>query len=413
MSAGVDRQRARRLKFASMGHTERRPRRVAPPTREGPPKVMFVCPNLKAGGAERQWALLVPSLSERGFDVSVLTLDGCGVYFDEVRARGVPVACAGLRHRADPLGLARAVKLGGSRAAAVLTRGVSAHLVGHVLAQRQRAAHVATEHLGDDPLGMRPLRPHQRLLLGPVRPRANAVVAVATSQTERLVRDGYRRDAIRVIASGVADDPPVRDRDAVRVELDVSRDAFLAVLVAALRPEKRAAVFVEQVTAAHAVEPSIRGLVIGDGPDAGSVAGAVAGSNGAVRMVGFRPDAVDIMHAADVVCLTSAVEALPISVLEAMSVARAVLAISVGGLPEVIENGETGILIPPDRPADMALALVELARSPARAEALGRAGRARQQRSFSIEAMTRGYADLLADLNWAAARARRRDRIPI
>jgi glycosyltransferase involved in cell wall biosynthesis len=130
-------------------------------------------------------------------------------------------------------------------------------------------------------------------------------------------------------------------------------------------------------------------------------------------MVGFRRDALDIMHAADVVCLTSAVEALPISVLEAMSVARAVIASSVGGLPEVIEDGENGILISPDRPADMALALVELARGPARAEALGRAGRARQQRSFSIEAMTRGYADLLANLNLAAAPAHRRDRIPI
>ena len=313
--------------------------------------MIFICPDLRAGGAERQWALLVPGLSERGFDVSVLTLDGCGVYFDEVRARGVPIACAGLRHRADPVGLARAVQLGGSRSSAVLTRGVSAHLFGHVLARRQRAAHVVTEHLGDDPLGVRRLRRHQRLLLRPVRPRATAVVAVAACQTEQLVRDGYKPDAIRVIASGVADDPPVRDREAVRAELDVERGAFLAVLVAALRPEKRAAVFVEQVTAAHDVEPSVHGLVVGDGPDAESVAGAVARSNGAVRLVGFRPDAIDIMHAADVVCLTSAVEALPISMLEAMSVARPVVATRVGGLPEVIKDGETGVLISRDHPA--------------------------------------------------------------
>lgn len=374
------------------------------------PKVIFICPDLRAGGAERQWALLVPGLSERGFDVSVLTLDGCGVYFDEVRARGVPIACAGLRHRADPVGLARAVQLGGSRSSAVLTRGVSAHLFGHVLARRQRAAHVVTEHLGDDPLGVRRLRRHQRLLLRPVRPRATAVVAVAACQTEQLVRDGYKPDAIRVIASGVADDPPVRDREAVRAELDVERGAFLAVLVAALRPEKRAAVFVEQVTAAHDVEPSVHGLVVGDGPDAESVAGAVARSNGAVRLVGFRPDAIDIMHAADVVCLTSAVEALPISMLEAMSVARPVVATRVGGLPEVIKDGETGVLISRDHPAEMARALVELARSPDRGEDLGRAGRARQQRSFSIDAMTRAYADLLAELNRPAAGARRRDR---
>jgi glycosyltransferase involved in cell wall biosynthesis len=372
--------------------------------------VIFICPNLKAGGAERQWALLAPGLSERGFDVSVLTLDGCGVYFEELRSRGVPIACAGLRHRADLVGLARAVQLGGSRSSAVLTRGVSAHVIGHVLARRQRAAHVVTEHLGDDPFGVRPFRPHQRLLLWPMRPRASAVVAVSESQADRLLRDGYRPDAIRVIASGVADDPPVRDREAVRAELDVDRDAFLAVLVAALRPEKRVAVFVEQVTAAHAAEPSIHGLVVGDGPDAASVTRAVARSNGTVRMVGFRSDAVDIMRAADVVCLTSVVEALPISVLEAMSVARPVIANRVGGLPEVVEDGETGVLVSPDRPAEMALALVGLARSPARAEDMGRAGRARQQRSFSIDAMTRGYADLLAGLNGSAGLARRPDR---
>ena len=361
--------------------------------------MIFICPNLQAGGAERQWALLAPGLSERGFDVNVLTLDGCGVYFDELRARGVPIACAGLRHRADPVGLARAVQLGGPRSAAVLTRGVSAHVFGHALARRQRAAHVVTEHLGDDPLGVRRLRRHQRLLLRPVRPRANAVVAVAGCQREQLVRDGYKPDAIRVIASGVADDPPVRDRDAVRAELDVERGAFLAVLVAALRPEKRAAVFVEQVTAAHEVEPSVHGLVVGHGPDAASVAGAVARSNGAARMVGFRRDAVHIMHAADVVCLTSAVEALPVSALEAMSVARPVVATRVGGLSDVIKDGETGVLTSRDQPAEIGRALVELARCPRRGEDLGRAGRARQQRSFSIDAMTRAYADLLSDLS--------------
>ena len=226
---------------------------------------------------------------------------------------------------------------------------------------------------------------------------------------EHLVRDGYRPEAIRVIASGVADDPPVRDREALRAELDVPPDAFLAVLVAALRPEKRASVFVEQVTAAHAAEPSVRGLVVGDGPDTASVARAVERSGGVVRMLGFRADAVDIMHAADVVCLTSAVEALPMSVLEAMSVARPVIATRVGGVSEVVADGETGLLIPPDQPSEMAAALVGLARDASRLAELGQAGRERQQRLFSIEAMTRGYAELLADLDRPAAQAHRHE----
>lgn len=371
---------------------------------------MFVCPNLKAGGAERQWALLIPGLAERGFDVSVMTLDGRGVYFEALLARGIPIASARLRHRADPLGLARAMRLGGARSSVVVTRGVSAHLVGHVLARTQRAAHVVTEHLGDDPLGLRALRRHQRLLLAPMRPRANAVVAVALSQVDQLVRDGYRREAIRVIPSGVADDPPMADREALRAELGVGPDAFLAVLVAALRAEKRAALFVEQVSAAHAIDPSIQGVVVGDGPDAASVASAVRRSGGAVRMLGYRADAVDLMHAGDVVCLTSAVEALPISVLEAMSVGRPVIATRVGDLPEVVEDGRTGFLVSPDRLSEVARALVALARDRTRAEELGRAGRERQQQAFSIGAMTRGYAELVADLD---RHRRKRVRLPV
>jgi hypothetical protein len=78
-------------------------------------RLLFVCPNLEPGGAERQWAALAPGLAERGFDVKVLTLDGRGGLFDELRGQGITVHCAGLRSRADPIGLARALRLAGSR----------------------------------------------------------------------------------------------------------------------------------------------------------------------------------------------------------------------------------------------------------------------------------------------------------
>jgi glycosyltransferase involved in cell wall biosynthesis len=364
--------------------------------KNGRGRLLFVCPNLEPGGAERQWAMLIPALSERGFHAEVVTLDGRGAYYEELAGRGIPIACAGLKRRTDVPGLRRALLLGGAGASAIVTRGTSAHVLGRMLASRQRAAHVVTEHLGPDPLGVRRPRRHQRFLVRPIFPRASAVVAVAASQTEPLVRQGCRRDAVRVIANGVVSDPPVRDRAALRAELDVRPETFLAVLVAPLRREKQATVFVEQVVAAHAIDPSIEGLVVGDGPEAAAVELAVARSNGTVRMTGFRPDAIDVMHAADVLCVTSAVEAQPMSVLEAMSVSRPVIANSVGGLPELVANGETGYLISPERPAQLAQVLVRLAREREHAAALGRAGRARQQRSFSVEAMVDSYADLFS-----------------
>ena len=215
-----------------------------------------------------------------------------------------------------------------------------------------------------------------------------------------------------MIANGVADDPPVRDRGAVRAELGVAPSAFLAVLVAA-PPQKRATVFVEQVSAAHAIEPSVQGVVVGDGPDA-SVGRAVRRSGGAVRMLGYRADAVDIMHAGDVVCLTSAVEALP-DVRARGDVCRPAgdrnprWRVVRGGR----EPGRTGFLISPDRPSELGHALVNLARDPARAEELGLAGRARQRRAFTIEAMTRGYAELLADLDRTRGTGARRPLVPV
>ena len=77
----------------------------------------------------------------------------------------------------------------------------------------------------------------------------------------------------------------------------------------------------EEVSAAHAAEPA-SGPRRGDGPDTASVAKPSSDRVASSACSGFRADAVDVMHAGDVVCLTSAVEALPMSVLEAMSVGR-------------------------------------------------------------------------------------------
>ena len=83
------------------------------------------------------------------------------------------------------------------------------------------------------------------------------------------------------------------------------------------------------------------------------------------------------------------------SVLEAMSVARPVIATAVGGVPDVVTHGETGLVISSERLTEMADALAVLASDRDRAAALGRAGRVRQRQDYSIEAMTAGYADLL------------------
>ncbi len=94
------------------------------------------------------------------------------------------------------------------------------------------------------------------------------------------------------------------------------------------------------------------------------------------------------------------------SVLEAMSVARPVVATDVGGVRDMVVDGETGVLVTPDGSGRMAEALVALARDRPRAEGLGRAGRLRQQSRFSIDTMLRAYAELLIEVSQRPGRRR-------
>ena len=106
-----------------------------------------------------------------------------------------------------------------------------------------------------------------------------------------------------------------------------------------------------------------------------------------VMLTGFRPDAVGLMKSFDLFAMSSVTEGLGSAVLEAMACERAVVSTRAGGLPEVVLDGETGILVPPaDEPA-LAAAIVDLLKDPARRRAMGRAGRARTIVAFSDEAM--------------------------
>ena len=106
-----------------------------------------------------------------------------------------------------------------------------------------------------------------------------------------------------------------------------------------------------------------------------------------VTLTGFRPDAIGLMKSFDLFAMSSITEGLGSAVLEAMACGLAVVSTRAGGLPEVVVDGETGILVAPhDEPA-MAQAIVSLLKDPAQRAAMGQAGRARVLEAFSLESM--------------------------
>jgi glycosyltransferase involved in cell wall biosynthesis len=364
-------------------------------------RLLFVCPDMRTGGAERHWATLVPALRERGVEAGVLCLTGEGPFFGELRARGVPVTSIRMRGRFDLAGWRRALACAATRPDAVVSRFVSAQLVGARIARRAGARHVLNEHMPVRADGrLVPPRPHQRVLTRVATRRVDAVIAVSESQVEPLKALGYRN--ITVVPNGVFE----ADVADVAPSPEFANDGFAALCVSGLRPEKRVDVFIEAVRAARAENAAIRGYVAGEGREDERLA-ALAGDSG-VELLGVRTDARELMRAASVVCLTSEAEALPMSVLEAMALGRPVVATSVGGTSEAVRDGETGFLVEPGDVDGVARALISLAGDPNRAAAMGAAGRRRQRERFDGDAMVDGYLSALGELIPAVPRSRRR-----
>jgi glycosyltransferase involved in cell wall biosynthesis len=375
-----------------------------------PFRLLFVCPNLPEGGAERQWAILIPRLAEAGFDVSVLTLANEGRFFHELRSAGIRIECAWMRRRTDWHGLRRAFAFE-SRPDVVITRSVSAQFVGEVMAHRYRVPHVSTDHTPSDEQGrLRPNRRHQWALLRAVAPGIDRLIAVAKAQLPGLVRLGFHPSRIRVIPNAVSfDDLRVTSPTSeVRKALNLREDDFVVLFLAALRPEKRAPLFVQSIIDAHRRNGRIHGVIAGDGLERDIVRALAANEPDALRLLGSRSDVADLISASDVVCLSSSHEALPMAVLEAMAIGRPVVAPSVGDIPDAVVSGETGIVLPEVNAGTLAEALFSLAADPLRVRVMGRAAFCRQRQYYAVKRMVDDYAAIFEDVC-----SRRRDGVPL
>jgi glycosyltransferase involved in cell wall biosynthesis len=151
------------------------------------------------------------------------------------------------------------------------------------------------------------------------------------------------------------------------------------------------------VRAVASCEPgSIRLLIAGDGPERPRLVSEIArlGLDGAVELLGTRGDVHELLAAADVFVLSSESEGMPMSVLEAMAAGLPVVASAVGGVPEVVRDGETGALVPPRDPVALAEAIRLLVADPALRQRFGDAGRRRVEREFAVADFRRAHLEL-------------------
>lgn len=220
----------------------------------------------------------------------------------------------------------------------------------------------------------------------------DVIVTVSESVRAGVVRGRIASDGkVVAIANGIDPDrfnvPPEVRRD-TRTLLSGS-DGPLIVTVARLVWFKGLDTLIDAVPALLARHPRARIAIVGDGPlrEILEARADALGLADRIVFLGERRDVPEILAAADIFVLPSVSEGMPISILEAMAASRPVVATRVGGVPDLVSEDETGIVVPARDPEALSAALIRLADDPALAGGMGAAGRQRLDASFSAQAM--------------------------
>jgi len=186
----------------------------------------------------------------------------------------------------------------------------------------------------------------------------------------------------------------------IRHTFGISEDTLLVGAVGRLHPQKGLTDLLAAIAQVRVHVYPIRLLLIGDGELRSELEAQarLLGLSDIVTFAGIRMDVPEILAALDVFAFPSLWEGLPLAVLEAMAAGLPVVATRVGGIPEAVEDGVTGLLVPPRDPEALAEAIITLLQDRERAVAMGQAGRARVEGYFSVERMVQQTEALYEEL---------------
>jgi glycosyltransferase involved in cell wall biosynthesis len=194
--------------------------------------------------------------------------------------------------------------------------------------------------------------------------------------------------------------PRPRPSVGLRSALGIATEARVAGFLGRLSPEKGPEVFLRAALIAHVTSPDLHFVFIGEGPLASTLRESVIryGVADRVHFAGVRLDVPAVLNELDVLVSSSHSEAMPLAVMEAMASGLPVIATRVGGVPDLVEQGESGWLVAPNDPEEIAGRLRSLLSTPGELERMGRAAHARAVEKMSLADSIERIAALMTRL---------------
>ncbi len=374
-------------------------------------RVLHVAKVTGIAGAENHLLALLPALRALGVDAEVVLLQEPGRPVAQLvrafLAAGVPTFELAINMDLDPWLVGRLARLVRSRGAhAVHTHGVHADLYGRLCLQGLDGVLLLQTRHNDDRFRRLWI---MRLLNQWLARRCVRIVAISDAVREFVCAvEGIPPRKVERIYYGLDAAPAPQNVADLRTELGWA-GAPLIGFVGRLTGQKGVDVLLNAFAIVHRALPTARLLLIGDGPQRAALA-ALAGRlqiSAAVHFAGWREDARAQMAALNVLAIASRWEGFGLVTLEAMQAGVAVVASRVSALPEIVLDGETGLLVPAANAAKLAAALLALLQDPQRAMQLGENGRLRAAQLFTVKQMAVQHAALYLSLAAPAAAAGR------
>jgi sugar transferase (PEP-CTERM/EpsH1 system associated) len=347
-------------------------------------RVAHVTFGLDVGGQEKLLVEFANRADRVGFDLRFISLGDRGPLADDIEAAGWSVTALGVPHGLRPSLITKLARFFLRwRTDVVHTHDQRALFYAGPAAWLARVPMIVHTRHGRDVHAT----PRQAAIFRRLSRLVDRFVCVSREVAELSRDQGIADSKLSTIVNGI---------DISRFRFGAPDPAGAIVTVARLSPEKDLANLIRATALAAERVRDLRVEVAGNGPCAEELQRLASelGVGERIRFLGEIRDVPALLARARMFVLPSRSEGIPLTVLEAMACGLPVIATRVGGLPEVVEDALTGVLVPSADPAALAEAVIEIWNDPGRADRMGRSGRRRAEERFDVRRMVANYEAL-------------------
>ncbi len=374
-------------------------------------KILHIQKVAGIAGSENHLLTLLPALKENSVESTMLVLAGPGdrpaSFIASMKTRGIDCEVISMRSNIDPLLLLRLIRfMRGNPSQLVHTHLIHADLYGTLAARLAGVPTVVSTKHGYNPWRAKRFYACLDRLASLFQ---NRIITISDALGRWLVEvEGLPRKKLSTVHYAL-DVNRFRSSTAGHLPLEASQPVIGT--VSRLIPQKGIHVLLRAFAECAKSHPSISLVVVGDGPERSTLENLARelGLGGRVHFLGYRSDVHKILQHIDIFALPTFGEGFGLVLLEAMACSKAVVATDVMSIPEIVQQGKTGLLVPVRDVSALAEALDTLIEDPELRDQFGKAGFQRARTEFTVERMVRKTAEVYREASRPSGEERKSD----